>query len=86
MIEIDDADVPPGATALTIPEIMECFRDGTADVRRGDLIFEWRDPQTGGVVGRKWVWKDGTAVGEGAYDFTHWIGRALWYARPERLN
>lgn len=85
MIEIEDKDVPPGAAQLTIPEIMECFEDGTVARQRGDLIFEWRS-EGGELLGRKWVWKDGVAVGEGRYDFIGYVGRALWYERLERLN
>lgn len=86
MIEIEDKDVPPGAAELTMPELMECFRAGTVTIQRGDLIFEWRCADTGDLLGRRWVWKDGVAVGDGGYNFTTVIGRALWYEKRDRLN
>ncbi len=84
-IEIEEADVPDNAAPFTLKEIVEGQKEGLFDPSRGDLIFEWADPDTGSILGRAWAWKNGRGI-ERTFDLRHVLARALWIARPERLH
>jgi hypothetical protein len=86
MIEVRDEDLSaePGAP-MTISEAMDSLKSGLISPARGDLVFEWRNPDTLDLEGRVWAWRNGEGI-ERMYDFRGFLVRAVYYARPERLH
>lgn len=85
MCEAEEVEVPNTAAPFTLREIVEGMKEGLFDPSRGDLIFEWADPDTYTILGRAWAWKDGVGI-ERTHDFRGVRVRALWIAKPERMH